>query len=114
DLHRAYRPAARRAAADIIDQFAQSDAEADLEQAAILHIAGKLDRHGAARSAEADCGIALRPLSEDEGDSGEAQHIVDHRRPAEQAADRRKRRLGADLPALALDRFEHRGFLAAD
>ena len=48
------------------------------------------------------------------GHGGEAQHVVDHRRLAEQPVVGGQRRLGADLPALALDRVEQRGFLAAD
>jgi hypothetical protein len=46
-LHRAHRPAAGGAAADSVDQFAQRDAEAHFEQAAVLHVAGQLDRHRA-------------------------------------------------------------------
>ena len=45
---------------------------------------------------------------------GEAQHVVDDGRLAEQALDRRQRRLGAHLAALAFQALEQRGLLAAD
>ena len=115
DLHRAHRPAALGAAADLVDQLAERDAEADLEQPAVPDIAGELDRHRPARSAEADRRHRPRaPSLEDERHRRQAQHIVDHRRLAEQPDMRRQRRLGADLAALALDRIEQRGLLAAD
>ena len=41
DLHRAHRPAGQRAAADIVHQFAQRDAEAAFEQPAISDVAGE-------------------------------------------------------------------------
>src|SRR5436305_1662180 len=49
DLHRAHRPSAPRAAADVVDQLAERDAEGSLVEAGMLDVAGKLDRHGAAR-----------------------------------------------------------------
>ena len=60
DLDRAHRPAARGAAADVVDQLAQRDAEGGLEQAAVADIAGELDRHGAARAADAEVARRLR------------------------------------------------------
>src|SRR3546814_1778466 len=62
---------------------------------------------------EADGGIGIRPLGKDEGHGREAQHIVDDGRLAEQSLQCGKRRLGAHLPALALDAVEQRGFLSA-
>ena len=41
-------------------------------------------------------------------------HVVDDRGLAEEALQRRQRRLGADLPALAFQAFQQRGLLAAD
>ncbi len=114
DLHRAHRPPARRAAADVVHQLAQRDAEPDFEQSAVPDIARKLHGHRPARAAEADIRISRRPFGQDEGDGGKAQHIVDDGRPAEQSGQRGQRRLGADLAALALDTVEQRGLLAAD
>ena len=59
DLDRAHRAAAEGAAADLVDEFAERDAEGDLEQAAMFDVAGELDRHGAARTAHAEIGIGL-------------------------------------------------------
>src|SRR6185295_2340710 len=50
DLHRTNGTARESAAADIVDQFAERDAEGGFEQAAMLDVAGKLDRHAAARA----------------------------------------------------------------
>ena len=72
DLHRATGKAGESAAADIVDQFAERDAEGGLEQAAMLDVAGKLDRHGAARAAHAEIGIGFCAVIEDEGDRANA------------------------------------------
>ena len=58
DLHRLDRPAGRRAAADLVDDLAERQAEGHLEQAAMLDVAGDLDRDRAARAAHAE--IACR------------------------------------------------------
>src|SRR5437762_11064053 len=68
DLHRANGAARESASADIVDQFAKRDAERGLEQAAVLDIAGKLDRHGAARAAHAEVRVSLGAAGEDEWD----------------------------------------------
>ena len=114
DLHRAHRAPGKRAAADVVDEFAERDAERGLEQAAISDIARELDRHGAARASHAELGIGLGAAVEDEGDRRERQHVVDHGRLAEQALVRRQRRLGADDAAAAFQAFQQRGLLAAD
>ena len=114
DLHRAHRPPARRAAADIVDQFAQRDAERGLEQPAMLDVAGELDRHGAARAAHAEIAIERGAFGQDHRHRGERQHVVDDGRPAEQPLMRRQRRLRAHIAALAFEAFEQRGLLAAD
>ena len=114
DLHGAHRAAGKGAAADIVDEFAERDAERGLEQAAMLDVAGELDRHGAARAAHAEIGIGLGAVGEDEGDRRKRQHVVDHGRLAEQALVRRQRRLGADDAAAAFEAFQQRGFFAAD
>src|SRR5262249_20756062 len=56
-LYRPHRAPARRAAADIVDQFAQREAECSLEQAAIFDIARELNRHCAARFPDAEVSI---------------------------------------------------------
>src|SRR6266702_1647917 len=114
DLHRANGTARKRAAADVIDELAERHAERRLEQPALTNIAGKLDRHRAARTAHAEIGIGLGALGEDEGDRRERQHIVDDGWLAEQAVMRRQRRFCADQAAAAFEALQQRGLLAAD
>src|SRR5690606_5156981 len=115
DLHRLDRPAGLGAAADVVDQLAQRDAERDFEQAAVLDVARELDRHRAFRALDAERAVLRRAaFGEDVRDGGEREHVVDHRRAPEQALDRRQRRLGADFAALAFEAVEQRGFLTAD
>ena len=101
DLHALDRTAALRPAADLVDEFAECDAECGLIKAAMLDVAGELDRHRAARATHAIIRISLGSLGEDVGHGGEAEHIVDDRRAAEQPDQCRDRRLGADFAALA-------------
>src|SRR5689334_15193102 len=54
DLHRAHRTARERAAADLVDELTEREAERGFEQAAISDVAGELDRHGAARASHAE------------------------------------------------------------
>src|ERR1700722_5653189 len=114
DLHGADRAAGKGAAADLVDEFAKRDAEGRLEQAAIVDVAGELNRHRAARSPHAEIGIGFRATGEDEGDCRERQHIVDNGGFAEQALVRGQRRLGADEAAAALEAFQKRGLFAAN
>src|SRR3982074_2511181 len=113
-LPRPNGPSRKGAAADIIDQFAERDAERDLEQSTMSDIACELDRHRAARAAHAEIGVSFGAAGEDEGDRRERQHVVDHGGLAEQALVRGQRRLGADDAAAAFEAFQQRGFLAAD
>ena len=53
-------------------------------------------------------------LGEDGGHRRERQHVVHHRRPAEEALDGGQRRLGAGEAPIAFEALEHRGLLAAD
>src|SRR3984885_5780107 len=85
DLHRTDRTAGEGAPADLIDELAERDAEGRLEQAALFDVAGKLDRHRAARTTHAEIGIGLGATGEDEGDRRKRHHVVDHGRLAEQA-----------------------------
>ena len=71
DLHGADGATAGGSAADFVDQFAERDAERNLEQAAISDVARELDRHGATRAADAEIGIGLGPASQNERDGRE-------------------------------------------
>src|SRR5579859_412216 len=114
DLHGARRAPREGAAADVVDELAERDAEGGLEQAAVFDVSGELDRHGATRASHTEIGIGLRAFGEDEGDRREGEHVVDHGGIAEQALVRRQRRLGAHDAAAPLQAFEQRGLLAAD
>ena len=54
------------------------------------------------------------PVGDDPRHVGERLDVVDQRRPAVEALDRRERRLQARVAALALERVEQRRLLAAD
>ena len=114
DLNRAHRPSARGAAADVVDQFAQRDAEGGFEQAAMPDVAGELDRHGSARAAHAEVAVMRGALRQHHRHRRQRQHVVDDGRPAEQADMRRQRRFCPHDPALAFEAFEQRGLFAAD
>src|SRR5271165_3011712 len=77
-------------------------------------IAGELERLRSQRPADAVISVGLCPVLEDPRRGGEAQDIIDDRRLAEQACDRRQRRLDANLAPLSLQAFEQRRLLAAD
>ena len=70
-LHRPNWPARGRSTADILDDFAERQAKAGFEQAAVAHIAGDLDGHGSARPAHAEIGIGRGAFRQNEGDGGE-------------------------------------------
>src|SRR3984957_1077066 len=89
DLHRADGAAGKGATANLVDEFAERDAEGDFEQATIVDVARELDRHRAARAAHAEIGIGLGAAGEDEGDCRKRQYVVDHGRLAEQPLMRR-------------------------
>src|SRR6185369_10196212 len=96
------------------EQLAQRGAEVHLVHARRVHRAGdaeQLRAGGAPRPDRGERGTADR---EDLQDVVERLHVVDDRGPSEQAADARERRLVARLAAVALDRVEQRGLLAAD
>jgi hypothetical protein len=77
-------------------------------------VAGDLDRHGAARSPDAEVGVSLGAAGEDEGNGRERQHVVDHGRLAEQPLVRGQWRLGAHDAAAAFKALQQRGLFAAD
>ena len=58
--------------------------------------------------------IPVRALQDDLRNVGIGLHVVQHGGLAEQALDRRERRTGTRLAALALDGGHQSGFLAAD
>ena len=59
------RAARMRAAAEILDELAQGDAEGLLDQAALLDVAGELEGQSAARTAHAVILVERGALGED-------------------------------------------------
>ena len=114
DLDRADRPAARGAAAVVVQQFAHRQAEGALDQPAAAHVAGELQRQRAARLRLAEIPVRRRACREHHRHRRERHDVVDDGRRAEQALLRRQRRAHADLAAAALEAFQHRGLFAAD
>ena len=90
DLNRADRPAGARAAAEAFDEIAQARAEGEFDESAVADVAGKLERLRSERTADAVVGVGLGPVLEDPRRGSEAQYVVDDRRLAEQAGDRRQ------------------------
>src|SRR6202020_2279212 len=74
-LYGADGTAGQGAAADVVDQFVQRDAEARLEQAAVADIAGQLDRHRATRAAHAVVTISLRAIAKNDWHGGQRQQV---------------------------------------
>src|SRR5680860_1124028 len=70
-LDRAHRPARIGAAADLVHELAERDAEGGLVQPAMLDVAGKLNGHGAARLAHAEIAVVLAAVGHDDRHGGE-------------------------------------------
>ena len=103
-----------RAAGQPVDQSAGRDAELDLVVAGPLHVAGDRDDLGAGRLLGAE---ALEPVGargDDVRHVGERLDVVDQGRPVVEALDGREGRLQPRVAALALERVEQSGLLAAD
>ena len=80
----------------------------------MLDVAGQLKRLRAARPAAAILGIKLCALMQNDRHARERNDVVDHRRLTEQTFMGWQWRLEANLPALAFEAFEQRGFFTAD
>ena len=113
-LHRPNRPAARRAAAIVVEKLAQAQAKSALDEPAAPHVAGELQRQRAARLAGTEVAVVRGAARQDDRDARQRNHVVDNGWLAEKSLDRGQRRPHTDLAALALEALEHRGFLAAD
>ncbi len=70
DLHGLHGPTGGGAAADVVHQLAERDAEGGLEQAAVADVARELDRDRAARPAHAEVAIESCALRQDDRDGG--------------------------------------------
>src|SRR5665647_466524 len=83
------------------------------DQPATFDVARQLERQRAARTTHAIVLVKGYTFGKDDRHAGQRNHVVDHGGLAEQAGDRGQRRLGPHDAALALQAFQHRGFLAA-
>ena len=110
---RAQRPPVEHAAAEL-EHLAQRDPERRLVEAGPRDPARQAEQARARRVLGADLRVRLAALHDDAGHVDERLDVVDHRRLVEQALVDRERRLVARLAAVALDRVEQRGLLAAD
>ena len=104
----------RDPAADVVDQLAQARAELDLVVAAVDHVPGEREETRAAGVLDTELRVVLPAELEDLRDGRERLDVVDERRRGVDAGDGREGRLRARLPALALERLEKAGLLAAD
>ena len=114
DLDRPDRPAGARAAAVALDQLAERDARTAARRSRRGRCCPPAGRPGCRGTGRAERGVRLRRRRRGSSAPRERQHVVDDGRLAEQALERRDRRLGPHLAALALEALEHRGLLAAD
>ena len=115
DLDGPHRPAGQRAAAVVLDELAQGDAERQLDDAAAGDVARPAGRPGCRGTCRRpSSAYAAPPSARIIGTAHEREHVVDDGRLAEQALERGDRRLGAHLAAAALEALQHRGLLAAD
>ena len=102
------------AAAEVEDQRAERRAQLELVVAAVHDVAGEGEDAGAGRVLDSELRVLLGAEPDDVGHGRDRLDVVDQRRRGVEARDGGERRLRSRLPALALERLEKRGFLAAD
>ena len=105
---------ARDPAADVVDQLAQRRPVRELVVASLHDVAAERDHARAGRVLDADLRVLVPAELEHLRDGRDRLDVVDQRRGRVEPRDRRERRLRARLAALALERLEQRGLLAAD
>src|SRR5215212_3133633 len=102
------------AAAMLVDELAHGDSGRGELDAGVLHPSRNREGAKALAAVAPVRRERLRALLDDVAHPPQRLDIVDEGRAPEQADLARKRRLVARQPALALDRFQHRRFFAAD
>ena len=102
------------AAADVVNDLAQGDAQRDFDQAGAFDLAGDGEGLGALALFGAHRGEPCAALVNDLGDVGVGLDVVDVGRATPQAGDGREGRARARQPAFSFDGLHQGGFLAAD
>ena len=111
--HRLQRAALAHAARQF-EQLGEGRAQRHLEVARALHVADHREDLRAAVVRLADRQVRRAAVADDPRHRGEGLGVVDRRGLAIDAEAGRERRLEARLALLAFQRFEQRGFFAAD
>ena len=102
------------AAGDVVDQLAQRRSQRALVVPGLRDVAREREDRGSGRRGHADLRELGRAELDDLGDERDRRDVVDLGRSGVEAVHRRERRPRARLPALAFERLEERGLLAAD
>src|SRR5690606_7236275 len=98
----------------VVQQFADREAEGNLDQATAPDVAGELEGQRPARAPHAVLLVVRAALVEDDGHARQGDHVVDYRGFAEEAFDSRQRGLETHHAALAFEAFEQGSLLSAD
>ena len=106
--------AVRHAAADVVDQLAHRDPVRQLVVAGVHDVAGEREDARAGRVLDAELRVLRAAHLEHRRHGRDRLDVVHGGRRRVEAGDRRERRLRPRLAALALERLEERGLLAAD
>ena len=102
------------AAREPVDEVAERHAELDLVVAGLVHVARHREDARAGRAVDAELGVLLAAHLHDVRHGRQRLDVVHDGRLRVEALDRGERRPDARHAALALERFEQRGLLAAD
>src|SRR3954468_19408539 len=103
-----------RAAGEPVDDVARAHPELDLEVAGVRDVARHRHELRAGRALDAELRVLLAAHPDDRRHGRERLDVVDERRSLVQALVGGERRLEARVAALALERVERGGLLAAD
>ena len=114
DLYSLKLFAVGNAAADIINNLAHGNTHRHLCQTGVIDFAGQSENLGALGFFGTQLAVPVCTVNDNLRHIGKGFYVVDIRRLAPQAADRRERRTRAWHTALAFDRSHQGSFFAAD
>src|ERR1035438_5485090 len=113
-LHRFELPAVGDAASDLLHDFANGDAHGDFDQAAAIDLSGQCKDLRSPAGWGAAGGEGFGAVADNPRHTGERFDVVDDGRLAAEALFDRVGRPQPRHPALAFERLDQRGLLAAD